>query len=171
MPDLPEDVVACRFFTRIGMTSSTRSKGPEKNPVAWALYVNAAVLAVILLILIGRRSQSSPRSAFFEQPAYGQMEASARPLAGGSGLFLMPSQLSTNTWGCYVLDANAQTLTAYQYYPGDKVLRLVAGRNIRFDRQLSNYQTQPDPEEVRRMVEEERQSGMPATQKSATQPQ
>lgn len=156
------------------MTQSTRSAGSEKNHLARALYLNAAILVVILLILIGRRSPTGARPAWFEQSAYGQMEASARPLAGGSGLFLMPSQLSTNTWGCYVLDANAQTLTAYQYYPGDKVLRLVAGRNIRFDRQLGNYQTQPSPDEIRRMVEEERQAPAaqsPATQPSATRPQ
>lgn len=125
---------------------------PRRNPIVVALYANAAVLGVILLVILGR-TISSGGLAWLDDPAYGQQ---AQPLAGGGSLFLMPAQLSSNTWGCYVLDANGQTLTAYQYYSGEKLLRLVAARNIRFDRQLGNFQTSPPPGEVEQMVERER---------------
>ncbi len=131
------------------MTSSPR---PARNPIVLALYANAAVLLLILLVIAGRVMATGGFS-WFDTPVYAQQE---QPVAGGGSLFLMPAQLSSNTWGCYVLDANAQTLTAYQYYSGEKLLRLVAARNVRFDRQLSSYQTSPPPAEVREMVERER---------------
>lgn len=130
----------------------TSSPQPARNPIVLALYANAAVLLLILLVITGRVVATGGFS-WFEAPVYGQQE---QPVAGGGSLFLMPAQLSSNTWGCYVLDANAQTLTAYQYYSGEKMLRLVAARNVRFDRQLASYQTAPPPAEVQQMVERER---------------
>ncbi len=131
------------------MTSSTRT---QRNPIVFALYANACVLLLILLVVAGR-AVSAGGFSWFDAPAYGQQ---LQPVAGGGSLFLLPAQLSSNTWGCYVLDANAQTLTAYQYYSGEKMLRLVAARNVRFDRQLASYQTAPPPAEVQQMVERER---------------
>lgn len=110
------------------------------------------MLGVILLVIIGR-TISSGGLAWLDEPALGQQ---VQPVAGAGSLFLMPAQLSSNTWGCYVLDANGQTLTAYQYYSGEKLLRLVAARNVRFDRQLGDFQTSPPPSEVQAMVERER---------------
>lgn len=128
------------------------SPRPARNPIVLALYANAAALFLILLVIAGRVI-STGGMTWFDEPVYGQQ---AQPVAGGGSLFLMPAQLSSNTWGCYVLDANAQTLTVYQYYSGEKMLRLVAARNVRFDRQLSSYQTAPPPAEVQQMVERER---------------
>ncbi len=85
------------------------------------------------------------------QPAQG-------PIAGGAGLFLMPAQFSSNTWGCYVMDVDSQTLCAYQFLPGDKQLRLIAARNFRFDRRLGNYNTLPAPLDVKDLVEKEGQT-------------
>jgi hypothetical protein len=141
-----------------------RPRRRHPQPIVLALYANAAALSLILIVLIARASSTGDglsdlaRAANALEPvAFAQDGPQAQPRAGASGLFLMPGQLSTNTWGCWVLDANVQTLAAYQYYPGDKMLRLVAARNIRFDRQLGNYQTAPAPDEVERMVEQERQ--------------
>ncbi len=147
------------------MTSSSR---PPRNPIVPALYANACVLLLILLVIVGRAIAAGGLS-WFDAPAYGQQ---VQPVAGGGSLFLMPAQLSSNTWGCYVLDANAQTLTAYQYYSGEKMLRLVAARNVRFDRQLASYQTAPPPAEVQQMVERERDAQtapaiVPATTQAA----
>lgn len=140
-----------------------RPRRRHPQPIVRALYANAVALSLILVVLIAR-SMSTPGGlsdlartvSSLETPAFAQEGPPAQLRAGASGLFLMPGQLSTNTWGCWVLDANVQTLAAYQYYPGDKMLRLVAARNVRFDRQLGNYQTAPPPAEVEGMVEQER---------------
>src|SRR5688572_12769134 len=79
-----------------------------------------------------------------------------QPIAGGAGLFMMPAQFSSNTWGCYLMDVDSQTLAAYQYLPGEHALRLVAARNFRYDRKLGNYNTaNPSPQEVKELVEKE----------------
>lgn len=118
------------------------------NPIAAALYVNAAILLAILAAICSR-SNSIPSllpEAFAQnQPA----------IAGGAGLFVVPAQLSDRLWGCYLLDADAQTLCCYQYWPGEKVLRLVAARDIHYDHRLKNFNTDPDPEFVKSMLDKE----------------
>lgn len=114
-----------------------------------ALYLNAALLAVIAVALISR----SPSRISFDSAAFGQQVP--QPIAGGAGFFLMPAQFSTNQWGCYVMDVDAQTLAAYVYTPrgsGSGELRLAAARSFVFDRQLKNYNTAPRPEEIEQLV-------------------
>lgn len=141
----------------------------SRNPIIVALYANAAILSLILLLIVGRTVASGGLS-WVEVPAFGQQ---VQPVAGGGSLFIMPAQLSSNTWGCYVLDANVQTLSAYQYFNGEKLLRLVAARSVRYDRQLMNYQTSPLPAEVQAMVERERSipaAPAPAATNATTEP-
>src|SRR5438477_543231 len=71
--------------------------------------------------------------------AFGQASGQMPAIAGGAGLFVTPAQFSTNTWGCYVMDVDQQTLCAYQYFPGERKLRLVAARNFRYDRRLGQF--------------------------------
>src|SRR5918999_6608050 len=68
----------------------------------------------------------------------------------------MPAQFSSNTWGCYVLDADKRTLCAYQYLPGYNQLRMVAARQFGQDLELKNWNTGPDIREVQRLIELER---------------
>jgi hypothetical protein len=118
----------------------------SRNPVARALYVNAALLAVLIVVLLARSDAPALLPA-----ALGQQQ----PIAGGAGIFVMPAQFSTNTWGCYLLDVDQMTLCAYQYMPGDKNLRLVAARNFTHDRRLGRFNTVPDPQDVRDLVQAE----------------
>ena len=126
----------------------TRRRG---NPVATALYVNAALLLAILVALASRGGSPSFLPAAFA--------AEGQAIAGGGHLYLMPGQMSINTFGCYVMDTDNQTLCAYQFYPGEKELRLVAARNFRHDRRLGNFNTVPDPRDVEKWVEIERGRG------------
>jgi hypothetical protein len=85
-----------------------------------------------------------------------------QPIAGGGGLFLMPAQFAVNQWGCYIMDIDRQTICAYQYYPAEHNLRLVAARNFTYDRMLKNFNTGSNPgemapSEVRKIVEKEQQ--------------
>ncbi|MCC6423705.1 MAG: hypothetical protein IT447_09535 [Phycisphaerales bacterium] len=124
-----------------------RRRRPNRS-ILFALYLNAAMLALVAVALLARKGDSS-----ILQAAYGQNQP---PIAGGAGVFVMPGQLSSNTWGCFLLDVDAQTLCVYQYSGGDRDLRLVAARGFRYDRRLTNYNTQkPSPQEVKALLEKE----------------
>jgi len=118
------------------------------TPTAIALYLNAALLAAILVALLARNDSPGLLPAAFAQ--------NQPPIAGGAGFFVMPAQFAEKIWGCYLLDVDTQTLCAYQYFQGEKQLRLVAARNFRYDRRLANFNTDnPTPQEVRELVEKE----------------
>ena len=126
---------------------------PRRNqPLFIALCANALLLAAVLIVLLTRND-----APHLVSPAYGQNQV---PIAGGAGLFVMPAQFSSTTWGCYVMDVDSQTLCAYQFVPGEKYLRFIAARNFKFDRQLRNFNTEPSPLEVKELVEKEQ--GPPA---------
>jgi hypothetical protein len=124
---------------------------PNRNkPLVIALWANAALLAAILLVLINRSNTPSLLPAAFAQ------QNQQPPIAGGAGLFVMPAQMKSNVWGCYLLDVDNQTLCAYEYWGGDRLLRLAASRDIRYDRKLKRFNTEsPTPNEVKAMIERE----------------
>jgi hypothetical protein len=119
----------------------------RRNPVATALYVNAALVAALIVVLLARSDTPS-----LLPQALAQNQGN---IAGGAGIYIMPGQFSSSAWGCYVMDVDRQTLCLYQYMPGDKNLRLVAARNFRYDRQLETYNTDPDPQFIRELVEKQ----------------
>jgi hypothetical protein len=110
-----------------------------------ALWVNAALLAGVLLALLGRGNLVG--NSAMAAPAF------SPPIAGGGGMFLMPAQFSMSTWGCYIMDIDQQTLCAYQFYPSEKQLRLVASRDFANDRKLKDFNTSPHPDEVQKLIE------------------
>jgi hypothetical protein len=117
----------------------------RRNSVAYALWANAILLGGILIMLVARggHGPSFTAPAFAEQP----------PIAGGGGLFVMPGQLGQLTWGCYLMDVDRQTLMVYEYEPGTHKLRMVAGRSIKYDRDVTNLGTYPSPDEIRDWVD------------------
>jgi hypothetical protein len=111
-----------------------------------ALWVNAALLAVIVLTMLNRGSVPSVLPG-----AYAQNQ---QPIAGGAGVFIMPAQMATNVWGTYLLDVDSKTICAYQFFPGEKNLRLSAVRSYKYDTRLERFNTEnPSPREVKAMVE------------------
>jgi hypothetical protein len=113
--------------------------------VATALWANAALLAVIAVVLLSRGGTPSLLPA-----AYAQNQA---PIAGGAGVFVMPAQMQTNVWGAYLLDVDNKTICLYQFFPGEKKLRLTAARSYRYDTRLENFNTDMPPREVKALVE------------------
>lgn len=108
-----------------------------------ALYINAAILAGILVMIISRGDAPTGSAAWGQD----------RPdVGGGAGVYVMPAQFSGNTWGCYVLDVPARTLCAYQYIPGDQQLHFIAARDFRQDLQLADYNTAPSPQDIADLV-------------------
>jgi hypothetical protein len=119
------------------------------KPLIVALYVNAALIAAVLVVMLSR--DGAPRIL----PA--TMAQNQLPIGGGAGVFIVPAQFSPNTYGCYLMDIDAQTLLAYQFFPGDKdKLRLTAARTFRYDRRLGHFNTgSPTPEDAKGLVEAE----------------
>lgn len=120
----------------------------RNNALVVALYVNAALLLAILASLLSRDGAPS-----LTAPAYGA--PLGQPIAGGGTIYLMPAQFSLNTFGCYLMDIDKQTLCAYQFYPGEKQLRFVAARQFSYDLRIKNFNTIPDPQDTRKQVESE----------------
>lgn len=121
------------------------SRGTRSISLTVALWVNAVLLGGILVTLVGR---GLPGNDAFAQQAM-------PPIAGGGGLFFMPGQIDANLYGVYVMDVDRQTLMVYDYYRGEKSLRLIAARDIRFDRDLRRYNTAPDPDDIAGLLEAE----------------
>lgn len=140
---------------------------PRRQPaVVYALYLNAALLGGILLVLLGRGGGGGP--SFLPSAFAGPQ---GQPIAGGGTLYLMPAQFSQSTWGCYVMDTDKQTLCAYQYFPnnGEKSLRFVAARQFSFDLRRKNFNTFPDPLEMKALGEAEQNGarGIPPAPEAA----
>ena len=121
-----------------------------------ALYSNATAVAVVGLVWLNK-----PNAPNFLPAAYGQQ--APQPIAGGAGLFLMPAQLASNTWGCYVMDVDRQTLMVYQYQIGSdttgpgRQLKLVAARDFSNDRRLRQFNTDPPPGDIKKLTDAEDQ--------------
>jgi hypothetical protein len=131
------------------------------NAIARALWANFAALVLILLVMLSRNDGRSLPA--FVCPALGQQ----MPIGGGAGVFIVPGQFSTNTYGCYIMDVDAQTLAAYQFYPADKQLRLIASRYFRYDRKLRNFNTTPAPDEVLQLTNREQDDARVKQQNNA----
>ena len=132
----------------------------QSNRTVFALCFNGIVLLLILLAVSTREGRSFGQT---------QPPSQATPAtAPSTGLTVMPAQLSLNTWGCYVMDAQNQTLCVYQFSPGEHELRLAAARDIQYDRKLANYNTAPPPTAIRDILEraEEPSRAAPTTERS-----
>ncbi len=129
------------------------SPSRTNRSIVVALYMNAGVLALIAVVLLNR----SDVKLLPELPAaYGQNQPA---FAGGAGLFIVPGQFASNTFGCYLMDVDAQTLAAYQWFPGEKKLRLVAARSFRHDRMLGEFNTDaPSPPEVKALLDKQNEA-------------
>ena len=121
---------------------------PRRNhALVVVLYINAALLLAVLVALVTGSRMPSVLPEAYAAPLAPQ------PIAGGSGVYLMPAQFSERNWGCYLMDVDAQTLAAYQWEAGSKKLRLVAARNFRHDRRLHDFNTDnPTPAEVEKLL-------------------
>jgi len=141
-------------------------KFPKRDrTLVFGLYLNAIVMVAILVALLSRGSSTGLLPTAFASPP-----AQAQPIAGGGSIYLMPGQLSVNSWGCYIMDIDAQTLCCYQFYPGEKQLRLVAARNFHWDRKLGNYNTAPPWPDIKKQADIELQGIRANEEKPAETP-
>ena len=121
-----------------------------------ALYAVAALLLANLVAVLAKDNTPTLLPVAFAQQQQGQNRQA--PIAGGAGLFVMPAQLSGNTWGCYLMDVDRGTLCVYQFLPGARQLQFVASRNFAQDTRLSNFNTSPTPTEIQELVNKQDQA-------------
>lgn len=126
-----------------------------RQPLIVVLWANALALALFAVALLAR--QGEQRHGSDALPGL-LPSAHAQAIAGGGGLYLMPAQLASNIWGVYVMDVDRRSLMAYQFDPSGKRLNFLAAREITHDRMLGNYNTYPDPLEIKTVAEKERQN-------------
>jgi len=115
------------------------------NRTVLALGMNAVLLLLILIAITTRDGRVLGQSVAYPTPA-------PAPTAPAVPLTVMPCQLSQNTWGCYVMDPQNQTLSVYQYLPHEE-LRLLAARDLEYDRRLKQYNTSPPPADIKAMLD------------------
>ena len=133
----------------------------RRHPLWLPLWSNAILLALVMLAALARHGGGASL-------ALAQQDVTAVELsdlagfddAGPAGpLYLMPGQVATNLWGVWLLDVDGQTLVVYEYVKGERSLRLIAARDVRWDRQLDDFRNaSPTPAEVRELVEAQRQA-------------
>ena len=124
----------------------------RRNPLLVPLYLNAILLAALVAVLALRSGPSLEPQAFAQQA----------PIGGGAGVFIVPAQFTSNTWGCYLLNIDRQTICAYQYFEGVKQLKLAAARHYRYDIELTDFNTaSPTPAEVKAILDKAKAAGNP----------
>lgn len=123
---------------------------PRFNATTVGLYLVGFLLAANLVVTLSRGDGPT-----LIAPAMAQRQA---PIAGGAGIFVMPAQLSVNTWGCYLMDVDRGSLCVYQFQPGAIQLKFLAARNFTNDIKLGNFNTAPTPQEVADLVTKQNQA-------------
>jgi hypothetical protein len=121
----------------------------QNRTVRLLLIGNVALLLIVAILLVDRGIPA----------ARGQTSTTAIPTTAPSlefqpaNLTMMPAQISTNGFGCYVLDSTNQTISIYEYLPGDHDLKFLAARDISFDHRMKSFNTSPPPSDIKAIVE------------------
>ena len=83
--------------------------------------------------------------------------ASAQLTSGASarGITAVAGQVTSDSYGLYLIDTENGTMAVYQWLPGIRKLRLMAARNYEFDLKLDEYNSDdPSPSEIKQLVEQ-----------------
>jgi hypothetical protein len=124
---------------------------PRTSPATWLIAVSLAVIAVCLVMRTGASGGN---------PVYAQSVGSG----GARGIFAFTGQLSKDSYGVFMVDVDAGTLWCYRFASGRNALRLVAARDWRFDRYLTEFATDPPIATIKEQLDQQRaamQNGAP----------
>jgi len=104
-------------------------------------WLAVAMLAVVAAALLAAVLTTSPTAV-----------AQAPGAAEDEGMLAVAGQISGETYGLYLIDRRSGVITMYEWQPTTRKLRLLAARNITFDLQLDEYNTEPSPSEIQSLV-------------------
>lgn len=134
----------------------------------YLLAANAVLVALLLAVMLSRGPGVMPAALAQSPVASPALFSTSVTTAAASGdIEVVPAQMSGNTWGCYIVDRKNTTICAYQYIPGERMLRFQAARQFGQDLSLSNFNTSPSPAEVRELLSKE-PKGQAAEKPAAT---
>jgi len=122
---------------------------PSSRPVGagkWLIVILLSVIATCLLIEVGRGVPAA------------RGEPSTASSAGGE-VIAVSAQLTADSYGVYLLDTKRGTIAVYQFQPSKRTLRLMAVRGYGFDMQLDEYNTEPSPLEIKKLVQQQQRLG------------
>ena len=142
------------------MSVSIGTVVPGRKALAakWSAAALLALAAGVLLWLVGSGAAQEGGPA---APGAARAASSA-----GGGILVVAGQVTSDSYGLYLVDYQSSTICVYEYLPGDRRLRLMAARNYGYDLQLEDYNNEQDtaPARIRELVRQQRPIG------AATQP-
>jgi hypothetical protein len=125
--------------------SAVHFRPARPHPVWWVIAVSLAVIAVSMVLRVDGVDGGVSR------PAFAQSTVSA----GAHGVFAFSGQVSKNAYGVFMVDVDAGTIWCYRFDQGGDKLKLVAGRDWRFDRKLENWGTEPPTTVIQQILNEQ----------------
>ncbi len=119
--------------------STVHLRPAKPHPVWWVIAVSLAVIAVSMVLRV---------DGGLGRPVFAQSTVSA----GAHGVFAFSGQVSKNAYGVFMVDVDAGTIWCYRFDQGGDKLKLVAGRDWRFDRKLENWGTEPPTNVIQQIL-------------------
>ncbi|MGB2821442.1 MAG: hypothetical protein WBF17_10700 [Phycisphaerae bacterium] len=113
--------------------------GSRAGAAKWLIVVLLSVIATCLLIELGS----------------GVSDARAEVSSGQAGdVVVVAGKVTADSYGLYLVDLRNGTISVYQYLASIRKLRLMAARNFTFDVQLDDYNTEPSPRDIQKLVQQ-----------------
>jgi len=113
----------------------------------WLVVILLSVIATCLLIELGNGADMA------------LAEPSVAASGADGGVIAVSAQITTDSYGVYLLNPKRGTIAVYQFQPKTRTLRLMAVRNYGFDVQLDEYNTEPSPREIKQLVGQQQRLG------------
>ena len=110
----------------------------------WLVVGLLAVIAGCLLVEVGLTASSADRAPL------------AAGAAGGESVVVVAGQVTRDSYGLYLVDKGNRTICVYQWLPSTRKLRLLAARTYVYDSRLDQYNTEPDPLEIKKLSDQAR---------------
>jgi len=128
----------------MAMTAMWRHPGRARHAGRWAVVALLGVAATCLLV----------HAATDNSPGYGEAGGGA-----AGNVIAVAGRVTADTYGLYLVDTKNATISVYQFIPGKHQLRLMASRTYLFDTKLDEYNTEPPPSEIKKLVEQQKRLG------------
>jgi len=110
----------------------------------WLTVVLLTVVATCLVLELG----------------YGISDARAEVSSGAADhVIAVAGKVTAESYGLYLVDLKNGTISVYQYLSSKRKLRLMAVRNFTFDVRLDDYNTEPSPRDIQKLVQQHKRLG------------